>query len=314
MTSSSERRLPDFFIVGHPKSGTTALYEMLRAHPQVFMPDVKEPRFFATDLRSRFQPRDASPGLELPRTLDEYLDLFAAAAPGQVLGEASPSYLRSAVAAGLISQARPDARIIAVLREPASFLRSLHLEMLQNHVESERDLRLALEHEQVAGPEELPRYSDRVRYVEQLRRYHAAFPREQVLVLIYDDFRADNEGTLRRVLRFLDLDADVPLRVVEANPSIEVRSLRADRFVRRLYAADGRLARSAKGAVRSLVPSGRGSEALRELRRRLLYASPAAPEQELMAELRARFRPEVQALSEYLDRDLVALWGYDGAG
>src|SRR5260221_9009903 len=106
MTASSEipaaaagvarRRIPDFFIVGHHKSGTTALYEMLRRHPQIFMPDLKEPRYFASDLRALMQP---APGT-LPETLAEYLALFAGARDDQMMGEASPSYLRSQVAAG----------------------------------------------------------------------------------------------------------------------------------------------------------------------------------------------------------------------
>ncbi len=66
-------------------------------------------------------------------------------------------------------------------------------------------------------------YSEHVRYVEQLRRYHAVFAREQVLVLIYDDFRADNEATVRRVLRFLDVDDTAPIEAVEANPTVGIR-------------------------------------------------------------------------------------------
>src|ERR1700688_1693225 len=98
MTSSPEtaapelaraRRMPDFFIVGHHKSGTTALYEMLRAHPQIFMPDLKEPVFFASEL-----PRQAH-RYRAPESIEECLDLFEPAAPGQVTGEASASYLWS---------------------------------------------------------------------------------------------------------------------------------------------------------------------------------------------------------------------------
>src|SRR6478609_11982496 len=88
------RRMPDFFIVGHPKSGTTALYEMLRAHPQIYMP-VKEPWFFSPELRAR----SGSPAGQ-PDTLDEYLALYDGAGPEQIVGEASPSYLRSQIAAG----------------------------------------------------------------------------------------------------------------------------------------------------------------------------------------------------------------------
>src|SRR5947207_12752534 len=87
-----QARLPDFFIVGHHKSGTTALYEMLRGHPEIFMPALKEPRFFAEDLRAQFEPE---PSGRLPHTLDEYLELFAQAREDQLIGEASPAYLRS---------------------------------------------------------------------------------------------------------------------------------------------------------------------------------------------------------------------------
>jgi hypothetical protein len=215
ITASGERqtRIPDFFIVGHAKCGTTALYQMLRRHPQIFMPELKEPLFFATDLRMRFQRPAAGP---LPTELDDYLSLFAAAGSTQRVGEASSSYLWSREAAGRIAAVQPDARIVAILREPASFLRSLHLQLLQNHIESQKSLRraLALEQPRREG-KQIPRrctrpqalmYSERVRYVTQLRRFHEQFGRERVLVLIYDDFRAENEATVRGVLRFLDVD------------------------------------------------------------------------------------------------------------
>jgi hypothetical protein len=305
MTGSPER-LPDFFIVGHPKSGTTALHEMLRRHPQVFMPALKEPRWFAPDLSG--VPASVTipgPKPKLPQTREEYLELFAPAAPGMVLGEASTNYLRSAVAAGLIAEECPQARIVAVFREPAGFLRSLQLELIQNHVETERDLALALANED-RGAGRL-RYSDRVRYVEQLRRYREAFGTDQVLALIYDDFRADNEGTIRRVLRFLGVDDGVEIAGVEANPSVEVRFLGADRMLARLQGAQGPVARRAKGALKQ-----HGLDrSLRRLHRGLLYGSPPSVEEHLTSELRRRFRAEVEAFGDYLGRDLVSLWGYD---
>ena len=142
------QRIPDFFIVGHAKSGTTALYEMLRRHPQIYMPErEEEPWFFATDMRPRFRPKAAAP----PETLDEYLALFKDARADQLVGERSSSYLWSRTAARGIAEVRPDARIIAILREPASFLRSLHLQLLQNHAETEKDFRkaIALENDQI---------------------------------------------------------------------------------------------------------------------------------------------------------------------
>jgi hypothetical protein len=308
-------RLPDFFIIGHAKSGTTALYEMLRSHPQIFMPELKETRFFARELH-----RPTRSAGEHPQTLEEYTALFAAAAPQQRAGEASPSYIRSEHAAQRIAQLRPDARIIAILREPAGFLRSLHLQMLQSQVETEKDLRRALELEGARrakresgdrSVEQALLYLEQARYVTQLRRYHDVFASEQVLVVIYDDFRADNEGTVRRVMQFLEVDERSPVEIVEAHPSVRVRSPRLHRLVRTLYMGGGPVAKTSRRAIKVTTTRRMRLGAL-SLSRRAQLAAPSAPDEKLMLELRRRFSGEVAALSEYLDRDLVALWGYEG--
>jgi hypothetical protein len=153
-------------------------------------------------------------------------------------------------------------------------------------------------------------YSEHVRYVEQLRRYDAVFPREQMLVLIYDDFRADNEATVRRVLRFLEVDDSAPVQVVEANRSVRVRSVRLNELVRSLYYGRGPGWRALKRAVTATTPRRLRRGALTGVQRRFVYGGREA-DAELLAELRARFAPEVRALSDYLQRDLVSLWGYD---
>src|SRR6201994_478770 len=314
-------RLPDFFIVGHAKSGTTALYEMLRQHREVDMSDVKEPWFFVPELRSS-KRRQADP--RHPDTLEGYLALFAGAQPDQRLGEASSSYLLSKTAAARIAELQPDARIIAILREPASFLRSLHLQFLQAHVETEPDLRRALELEplrregkQIPPHSTRPQsllYSEHVRYVEQLRRYHAVFPSEQVLTLIYEDFRRDNEATLRRVLRFLDVDDTQPIEPLHANPTVQSRSPRTRALIRSLSLARGGPLGAARKTITALTPKRVRTGAIRLSERSLLSADVQPPDERLMGELRARYKPEVTALGEYLDRDLVRLWGYDRIG
>src|ERR1700683_229596 len=114
----AQGRVPDFFIVGHHKSGTTAMYEMLRGHPQIFMPEMKEPEFFgivhsrrleapSTPSTSPTSPTPPTPSNRRartyadtrPQTYAEYLSLFDPAGPGQRAGEASPSYLFSPTAA-----------------------------------------------------------------------------------------------------------------------------------------------------------------------------------------------------------------------
>jgi len=344
----SGTRVPDFFIVGHSKCGTTALYEMLRGHPQLHMP-AKEPRYFAlkeTDLElgaagagsgSGAAPTGSGSGAAVaaagaegangaqaarPRKLEAYLALFAGARADQLIGEATPSYLRSPVAAARIAAVNPDARIIALLREPTSFLRSYHLQSLRTYNETQRDFRKALELEperrqgrsvprSSQRPEDLL-YSDHVRYTEQLRRYHERFGREQVLVLIYEDFRADNEGTLRAVQRFLGVDDGLPVRTVRTKPSREIQFAGLHQLVRmrRIAKRNSAGAAALSGAVAKLTPPAlRGS--LKGAWRRHGYGEPPAPDERYLLELRRRFKPEVVALSEYLGRDLVERWGYD---
>jgi len=316
-------KIPDFFIVGHAKSGTTALYRMLSRHPQIFMCDPKEPWFFAREnphQQLRGERSIAFTGSKF-ETLGEYLGLFAAARPGQRVGEASSSYLWAPAAPARIAAMRPDARIVAVFREPAAFLRSLHLQHLSSHDEAEKDFRkaIALEAARREG-RQIPRhanwpqvliYTDRVRYVEQLRRYHSLFGPEQVLALIYDDFRADNEAVLRRVLRFLQVDDTHPIEPIEANPTVGVRSVRVDDFRRSLRKGESPAMRAMRNLGKALTTQRLRERVYYPMMRRTVFVSAPAVDEELTLELRRRFKPEVLALSEYLQRDLVKLWGYD---
>jgi hypothetical protein len=312
------KRVPDFFVVGHPKSGTTALFLMLIRHPQIYMPGLKEPMYLSPDERDRLP---LPGGAVLPSTLEEYLSLFDSAHPEQRVGEASPTYLRSSCAAGAIAELQPGARIIAILREPASFLRSLHLQFLEGHTETEKSFRKALALEDLRRQgKKIPRmshrpqallYSEHVRYVEQLRRYEKVFEPEQILVLIYDDFRQDNEGTFRKICRFLDVDDTVSVRTEDVNPTIRVRAPHIYELMHAVSTGQGPVWRTMNRVARGLAPRRVNRHAAIALRDRLLFAKPEAPDADLMRELRHRFKGEVAALSEHLDRDLVTLWGYD---
>jgi hypothetical protein len=310
-------RLPDFFIVGHAKSGTTALYEMLREHPQIFLPASKEPWFFAEELHERTPPRPEG----TPRTLEEYAAWFADAEPSQRVGEASVLYLWSRTAAGAIAAVRPEAKIVAILREPAEFLRSLHLQLVETYVETEHDFAraLALEDERRRG-RRIPRhtywpktllYSEHVRYAEQLRRYHEHFGRERVLVLVYEDFQSDNEATVRRVQRFLGVDDTVPFQERRANPSVQMRSRQLHGLVHAVSVGRGKGSLAVKGALKAVLPADVRRGLVRAVNERLLHREPEEADEELMAQLRSRFLPEVVALSEYLGEDFVARWGYE---
>jgi hypothetical protein len=310
-------RLPDFFVVGHPKSGTTAMHQLLKTHPEIHLPDRKEPWFLAEELHERTPPRPEG----TPRTLSEYAQWFSGAREGQLVGDATAFYLWSTSAAANIAEINPRARIVAILREPASFLHSLHLQQLETYVEVETDLGRAmeLESERREG-RSLPRYtyfpkmllySDFIHYVAQLERFHAVLPAEQIKVVIYDDFRADNERTVREVRRFLGVEESGPVAELEANPTVRPRSQALNELVHAVGVGRGPVSRTVKRAIKAVTPADARRRAFHALKRQAVFAPARAPDEAVMRRLRVRYKDEVVAVSEYLGRDLVELWGYD---
>jgi hypothetical protein len=309
------RNRPSFFVAGHSKSGTTALARFLDQHPQLFVCAPEEPNHFCPSLCRASGP----PSTFYRRSEAEYLSLFETARADQRCGEASAVYLYSEEAAALIAEFEPEARIVMIFREPVEFLRSYHLQLLKNtpaEGETVRDLGAAIELEPArrAGrrlpdgclvPEMLWYTSERVRYDEHFDRFAAHFPREQILPLVYDDFRADNPGVVRRVFEFLAVDPDFAPRFDDHNAGDgALRSRRLQSLLRGATHSGG-----AVGTVRGLLP--------RRLRRRAIHAAFGAAfepapslDPELAALIRARAAPHVAALGRRLDRDLLDEWGY----
>ena len=132
-----------------------------------------------------------------------------------------------------------------------------------------------------------------------------------MLVLIYDDFRADNQAVMRTVLRFLDVDETYPLELQEANQTFRARYVRLNQLIRVLKRGRGPISAALKATIKGLTTKRFRAAHLYPLRWRIMFAQPRPPDEEFMRELRRRFKPEVVAISEYLGRDLVSLWGYD---
>src|SRR6266545_5937438 len=141
-------RRPDFFIVGAPKCGTTALNDYLKDHPEIFISARKELHFFGSDLVFR-GPRRI--------TEQEYLSFFAPARHEKRLGEASVWYLYSQQAAAEIKAFSPAARIIIMLRNPVDMMYSLHSQRLYNGRETISDFAKALATEEMHGRKEWDR-------------------------------------------------------------------------------------------------------------------------------------------------------------
>lgn len=211
-------RQPNFFVIGAPKCGTTALCNYLRGHPQVYIPRTKEPHFFARDLWQYAS--------QYYKSRDDYLSLFADAPEEAIaLGEGSVFYAFSNVAIAGIHAFDPRAKIIMMVRNPADMVYSLHGQYVFNNTdcESEADFEKAwrLQDERLkkkAMPARLAAATDRSsellqyrlvgRFADQLNRVFEYFPKEQVKVILFEDFRSDTKKTYEETLSFLGLATD----------------------------------------------------------------------------------------------------------
>jgi hypothetical protein len=305
-------RLPDTFIIGAPKCGTTSLYEYLRSHPDVFMSAVKEPCYFARDLA-----RDRSGSfLVYGRDRDTYRSLFAGAGAALRAGEGSTRYLYSRDAPALIRAEQPAARIIAMLRNPVDMMYALHEHKLAGGTEDIADFEqaLAAEDDRRAGRRLPPlsnpllaTYRDRARFGEQLSHWLAVFDRRQVRVMIFEDFVAQPVIEFRRLLEFLDVDADFqPASFAAHNPAHGVRSQRL-RAVLHSPPAQW-LAWRALPRLIGEVRTHRLARAFAQspLRRRRSRRQPLA--EDLRRRLATELSPDVELLSRLLGRDMHALW------
>ncbi len=300
----------DFAIVGEPKSGTTALAEFLSGHPEICMSVPKEPAYFATDLRAESDRFHGGPTYFEFRTEEDYDACFAGCEPGQLRGEASTAYLHSREAAANIHAANPDTRIVVMLREPVSFLHSLHMQFVNETTEDEPDFAaaLALEPERRAGRSIPARvrcpsflfYRERAAYSAQLQRFYDVFPSEQILVLVFEEFREDNERDFRRVLEFLGADPQYTPDFREVHGAKAPRSRTLNRMLN--------MPALKRGAFKALGPQryNRLSKSVADAT--MKPAERTEIPESLARELRVELAPEVERAGQLVGRDLRSIW------
>ncbi len=295
--------LPNFFIVGAPRCGTTAMFEYLRQHPDVFMPDVKEPQFLSADL-------------EMPwlTNLDKYLLLFRNAGNRRRVGEASVFYLYSKNAASEIKRFSPDARIIIMLRDPVEMLYSLHARYLASGVEDIEDFGQALEAEAARRggrlpapscyPIELLFYRNVAKFSEQIQRFFDVFGRTRVHVILYDDFRRDLVRVYAETLHFLEVSEQFRSEFPVVNPNRVAKS----RLLQKIVVSLPPRVRSLLKTMELYPVFGRLVRGVQEWNSEYVRRPPM--DQAVRIRLRDEFAREIEQLGTLLGRDLSA-WARD---
>lgn len=301
-------KVPNFFIVGAPKCGTTALYTFLSRHPQVFMPPYKkEPHYFASDLNRNTKIVKTH---EWIINKSEYFALFEQADEAKVVGEASVFYMYSKTAANEIYHFNPEAKIIIMLRHPVDMVYSLHQQRIYNMMEDTLDFSQALELDKkyinsggIHTPGELHvgSYWDIALYFEQVKRYLKTFPRNQVHLILYDEFKDDTPRIYRKTLEFLNVDPSFETEFSVINKSKYLRSQWAQKII---LARPNLIIKP----LHALMPKWmRHQLAMLLINLNLIESerSPLTPK--LREDLISFFRKDILDLSALIDRDL-SIW------
>lgn len=289
--------LPNFFIVGAPKAGTTSLHAYLKRHPEVFMSVRKEPHYF-----SRFRVDPAFDNFRLPiRDSREYQELFGGSGGYKAVGEASSSYLSDINAATRIRAEVPNAKIIISLRNPVQRAYSHYLMECREGREA-RSFQEALAADQARAEKGWGisvQYVELGLYSDQVERYIRLFGRSNVLIVLFEDLSRDTAAVMQEVARFLDIDpALFPESAFEAvyNPFAASRGVFA-RWILRL--------RPVRLWSRRWIPSA----LRRRVRDRLLFKSIQKPQLDtgVVRTLGECFATDLQKLERLLERDLGTL-------
>ena len=301
MRTGDLSRRPDFYIVGAPKCGTTALFRHLGRHPDIFVPALKEPQFFGDDLHwlnaTRF-------------TVEQYLSLFGGAGETQCVGEGSTTYLQSESAPTEIKAFTPDARIIIMLREPVAVMHAYHGEMVAGGFEPIGDFAAALEAEAdrregrrlpkaTGGIRECLYYRRVTSFAAQVERYYAVFGRARVRVILFDDWVKDADQVYAETLTFLGVDPSFAPSLTRENPSRRTRSASIQRFLAEPPEYLRRVVR--------VIPQRTRARVVRTgLRLNTTQGNRAPIAPELHGRLVAEAADDVERLEKLLGRDLSA--------
>jgi len=293
--------LPTFLILGAMKAGTTALYEMMAAHPEVYMSPVKEPNFFAfagqeMDFQAPIDQRPDGINHTSITDRDAYEALFEGAAPDQARGEASHTSLYWPDAAQNIKRLVPDARLVAILRNPVERAYSEYMHFRRDGDEPLDAFEEALEAEarRIEHEWALGRYVDRGRYDEQLRRYLDRFDREQIFILLHEELVRDSEEVAPTLFEHVGVDPSVaPTLDRRVNKS----GLPKHRWMHRLLT---RL-QPVRDALDPVIPE-RLVDWATSLKNRNLEKPSMDPA--VRGQLIETFRPHVRRLEKQIDRDL----------
>jgi hypothetical protein len=295
--------MPNFLIIGAGKSGTTSLYHYLKEHPEVYMSPVKEPKFFAVEgkqLDFRGPNDEAHMNRKSVTDIEAYRALFAGVTNEKAVGEASTLYLYSPEAPARIKHYIPQARLIAILRNPVDRAYSSFIQRVQKGDEPLEDFAQALQEEENRVRNNwAPRWKlKRIGfYHAHLKCYYDIFEPDQIKVFLYEDLKGDSVGLAQSVYRFLGVDDTfVPDVSLVHNPSGIPKSKALQLFLSR--------PNPLRSVLKLVVPRGLRPNLTAYVENRNIAGPPPPLDQDVRKELVGSYREDILKLEKLIDRDL----------
>lgn len=267
--------LPNFLVIGAAKAGTSSLYTYLRAHPEIFMPEHKELNHFVYSGTGGDHVYPA-------KTREAYEAFFASAAGETAIGEASPRYFRSRLAAERIRETLPEAKLILSLRNPVDRAYSSYQMALRNGQLAEMPFGEAIVEKFNRG------------YAEPLERWFGLFGRDRIAIVMFEDIVRRPVQTVQELYGFLGVRTDFEPEIEVANPG----GLPKNRLLHNVL-----MHRRVKKLGRKLAPRG-ALNAAKEVRSRNLVKQRMTAEER--AKARAIFHDDILKTQDLLGRDLSA--------
>jgi hypothetical protein len=297
--------MPNFLVIGAAKCGTDSLCNYLGQHPDIYISSNREPNFFVAEGQSDVPycgPGDRavleSLGMWVS-TLDRYQSLFSEVTTEKAIGEGTAWYIYYDEAPARIQRHIPQAKLIAILRNPVDRAYSAYTMLLRDGRETIGDFARALAAEEDRTRrnwEPIWHYVKMGFYTSQLKRYYDTFEPHQIRVIVYDDFNTQPMEIVKDVFHYLDVDdqfsPDISKRY---NVSLVPKNL----GVHTLVAGE----HPVKTAMKAVLPTGiRQALKQRVVERNLTRPAPMAPE--VRRQLVEIFRADILELEKLIGRDL----------
>jgi hypothetical protein len=313
----------NFFIIGQPKSGTTALYEYFRLHNNIYLPDQKQLYYFATDhnkermLKKIFNKNYYKEYYNY--NYKSYLKHFDFSTDHNIYCDITPDYFYSNTAASEIYKYNPDAKIILLLREPISFLKSFHNQMINSNCENIIDFWEAISCEKrrkessqqfaTTCPKRFYYYSELINYMKFIKPYYELF-KGNFKIIIYENFKDDNFKYLDEIYNFIDIDSIKHNFLLKSNISV-APSKKFMKLLISLYPLR---------VVSSLIPIKVKRKLKVALQKKEMYSSISVNDKLKDDAFRMSIKNQTHELSQFLNSndillgnekiDLINLWKY----